>query len=298
MKRYEPFFDATPLLSDADALRERMNRDGFLYIPRLADAGAVNALYRTIIELCQSAGWADAEGHAQGTPRLEGDADWWEVYDPLQKSENFHGLAHRPEILRVMDALTEEKSFPHPRNIARITFPGATHFTTPAHQDYPLIQGTPDTFTAWIPLCDCPEELGPLAMLAGSNHFGALPVHSASGPGGLTVQTDLSGCVWQGQAMNAGDALIFHSLTVHAARPNVSADTLRVSADYRYQGVSQPIVADSLEPHYGRLNWETIFAGWQEADLPYYWNRLPLKIVARDAAIMTPIPMIATEKAK
>jgi hypothetical protein len=61
-----------------------------------------------------------------------------------------------------------------------------------------------------------------------------------------------------------------------------------VSADYRYQAASQPVVADSLEPHYGRLTWEEITANWTDRDLARYWTRLPLNIVARDAALQTP----------
>jgi hypothetical protein len=37
-----------------------------------------------------------------------------------------------------------------------------------------------------------------------------------------------------------GDALIFPSLTVHQALPNLTQDRLRVSLDNRYQALSQP----------------------------------------------------------
>lgn len=211
-----------------------------------------------------------------------------DVYDPLQKLEPFHALPHRPELLNVVEALTEESVLVHPRNIAQITFPHAEFFTTPAHQDHPLIQGTPQVYTAWIPLSDCPVALGGLALLQGSHRFGLLPVHAATGPGGLTVETDLAGCVWRGQDMQAGDALLFHSLTVHAARPNTTTESLRVSVDYRYQGVSHPVVANSLAPHYGRLSWEEIFTGWT-SDLPWYWTRQPLNVVARNVALQTPV---------
>ena len=39
-------------------------------------------------------------------------------------------------------------------------FPKRAEYTTPAHQDYPNIQGTADVYTAWIPLMDCPAPTG------------------------------------------------------------------------------------------------------------------------------------------
>jgi hypothetical protein len=59
---------------------------------------------------------------------------------------------------------------------------------------------------------------------------------------------------------------------------------IRISTDYRYQGVSQPIVADGLEPHYGRVGWSEIYQGWHNGDFQYYWRDLKLNIVARDTS--------------
>ena len=290
---YLPYRDSTPERNDVPALRRRMSEDGYLFLSGLLPADAVGALRERILELCRAQGWADAEGNPQGAARLEGQAAWWEVYDPLQKSRVFHALAHRAELMGVMERLFGEAALVHPRNIARITFPDAAFFTTPAHQDFPLIQGTPETYTAWMPLVDCPMKLGGLAMLAGSHRFGMLPMRPAQGPGGLEADTEPlrreQGLAWHAQDLRAGDVLIFHSHTVHRALPNVSGNRLRLSADFRYQAASQPVVADSLEPHYGRLTWEEIYADWDTSDdLRYYWKRLLLTVVERNAAVQTP----------
>jgi len=288
MMDFIPFTDSIDMRAKPETLRARMRQDGYLYLSGLLPQEATSPLYEAILSLCREAGWADADNRAKDGPRLEGAPAWWDVYDPLQKLELFHALPHRSELISVIEALVEEPVLVHPRNIARITFPGAQFFTTPAHQDHALIQGTPETYTAWLPLCNCPAALGGLAVQEGSHCVGILPVHSAVGPGGVTVNTDIPGCVWRSQDMQAGDVLIFHSLTVHAARPNITTDSLRISVDYRYQGVSQPVVADSLEPHYGRLTWEEIFQGWT-SDLPWYWKRQSLHITARNVALQTPV---------
>ena len=43
--------------------------------------------------------------------------------------------------------------------------------------------------------------------------------------------------------------LVFHSLTVHAAKRN-HTDRLRLSVDFRCQSSREPVVEGSLTPHY------------------------------------------------
>ncbi len=278
----KPFIDATDLLDQPTALRARMRQDGYLFVRGLLPQATLAAAQQAILTICQNHGWADAAGHAQGVARLEGSPEFWDVYDDLQRLEAFHALAHRPELLGMIETLVQEPAFVHPRNIARITFPQAEHFTTPAHQDFVHVQGTPETYTAWFPLRDCPQSLGSLLVLAGSHTHDILPVHKANGAGGLAIDTEALAHEWHGNDFQQGDVLFFHSHTVHKALPNRSADGLRISVDYRYQGVSQPIVEDGLLPHYNRLGWEEIYKGWTQPTLQYYWRTLGVKTVARD----------------
>ncbi len=283
---YEPLEDSRGC-GPAD-LRAHMERDGFLFLRGLLPEEPLRALRDEILAIGRSLGWCEDHDHARAPARLEGEPAWFEMYDRLQCLEAFHALAHRPELLATAEAVVGEKVLVHPRNIARITFPDAAHFTTPPHQDHPLIQGTPQTYTAWIPLVDMPEEVGGLPVLVGSHRAGLLPVHRAVGPGGLGVSWEGLGLDWSWSPMRTGDVLLFHSLTVHRAMPNLSRSSLRISVDYRYQGWSQPIVADSLEPHYGRLAWDEITANWSDRTLCRYWERSPLNLGERRADIMTP----------
>jgi hypothetical protein len=284
MEDIQEFVDSSQVVDQPQELRARMARDGHLFLRGLLPATIVHGMYTAMMGICQQQGWADAQGRAQGEPRLEGTPEFWAVYDPVQRLEAFHAFAHRPEVLRVIGMLVQEPVFVHPRNIARISFPNAEHFTTPAHQDFVHIQATPETYTAWIPLSDCPKVLGGLAVLAGSHKLGLLPVHKADGAGGLGVDTDPLGLSWRTTDYMAGDVLIFHSLVVHKALPNRTRDQIRLSTDYRYQGVSQPIVTDGLEPHYGRLSWDEIYTGWTNTKIQYYWRNLNVKTVARDTS--------------
>ena len=79
--------------------------------------------------------------------------------------------------------------------------------------------------------------------------------------------------------------MIFHSLLLHQALPNVTADRLRVSLDNRYQARGLPVAEHMLQPHlniFHALTWDEVYAGWQSADLQYYWQDVDMPIIPRD----------------
>jgi hypothetical protein len=286
-----PFRESNDALGHPAALRARMCTDGYLFFRGLIDLTAIGEARRDILMLCREAGWlAEAselsEGMAApGVRPVEPEPEYMAVYDRLMKRESFHALAHDLAMLAMYRELLGEEVLVHPRNIARIIFPQNTKFTTPAHQDYIHIQGTPETFTSWIPLGDCPRELGSLSILAGSHRHGLLPTHAALGAGGRGVDTEELGLTWAEGDFREGDFVVFHSHAVHRALDNTSSDRLRLSVDYRYQGVSQPVVEGSLLPHFARLSWEEIYDGWLSHAYQYYWRDIPLRIVSPDRGL-------------
>jgi ectoine hydroxylase-related dioxygenase (phytanoyl-CoA dioxygenase family) len=168
-----------------------------------------------------------------------------------------------------------------PSNILRIIFPSDLDQTTPAHQDYVHIQGTPEVWTAWLPLGDCPRKLGGLSVLSGSHKSGIFPVTKASGTGGLRSETEAFGEDWVSSPFNLGDMLLFHSHTVHQGLPNLSGDRLRLSADFRYQKATDPVIHQVLTPHQGRLTWEEVYADWKSEEYQYHWKKIPLTTVTK-----------------
>jgi hypothetical protein len=82
-----------------------------------------------------------------------------------------------------------------------------------------------------------------------------------------------------------GNSLIFHSLTVHEALPNVTADRMRVSLDNRYQTLKNPITEQMLVPHLsidGEPSWDEIYADWESEELQYYGKKLDMTVVLWD----------------
>jgi ectoine hydroxylase-related dioxygenase (phytanoyl-CoA dioxygenase family) len=102
------------------------------------------------------------------------------------------------------------------------------------------------------------------------------------GAGGRGIDTESLGLEWACGDFRLGDALLFHSHTVHKALPNTDPERLRLSVDYRYQGVSQPIVESSLKPHFAQVTWEEVYANWRSKERQYYWQRFPLNLVPFD----------------
>jgi Phytanoyl-CoA dioxygenase (PhyH) len=124
-------------------------------------------------------------------------------------------------------------------------------------------------------LGDCPRELGGLAVWPGSRHRGVIDHGFVPGVGGLGIRTDrIPDVRWYSTDYRIGDVLIFHSLTVHGALSNRTADRLRISADFRYQRAGDRFAAHMLRPTGGRLGWAEVYAGWDREDHQYYWRDL------------------------
>lgn len=278
------FVESTGVLSDAAGLRERAERDGYLFFRGLVDPNDVRAVRQGFVDIIARHGWLDAgtepdELISTQPARIEGMEEFGPVLLAFQSMESFHALAHSPGIVDALGLLFGESVLVHPRNIGRIMF--STTPTTPPHQDYVHIQGTPDVWTAWVPLGAVPVELGGLAVLAGTHREGVYPVQRMTGAGGIGVVTDALEAEheWVTNDFETGDVLLFHSQTIHRSLPNTTGNRMRLSVDYRYQGVSQPVTEGSLLPHFNRFGWDTVYQGWTSTQYQYYWREMPLNVV-------------------
>jgi hypothetical protein len=288
----QPFEVSNEILADPAALSARMARSGYLFFRALISPESVLAARREILARCAEAGWLkpgtdlDDAVAAEGVAWTEPQPEFMQVYNRLQTGEAFHALAHEPAILGMFENLFGEPVLPHPRNIARIIFPQNTLYTTPAHQDYIHVQGTEATYTAWIPLGACPTGLGSLAVLEGSHRAGILPVHQAHGAGGVGIDTEALLHRWVGGDFGLGDVIVFHSLAVHKALPNLSRDRIRLSVDYRYQPLSHPVSDGSLLPHHAQIGWPEVYSSWRSDRYQYYWDSLPIQRASPDPRVV------------
>lgn len=238
--------------ADVDALTARLKADGYLFFRALVDERRLFEVRRDILALCLEEGWLDATaplmaGMYSGRP-IPTAEEYLQLYYKLITIDSFNRLASAPELVATLTRLLGGAILVHTRNIARISFPQNANGTTQPHQDFFYIHGTPETYTTWIPLGDCPRDLGGLAIAEGSHQGGLIEHEPTTGPGGRGVR--ITGR-WLTADYRAGDVLLFHSHTVHAALQNLTVDRVRLSVDYRYQLRDLPVDPSSLLPHSG-----------------------------------------------
>ena len=264
------------------SLRDALESHGYLLVRELLPHADLDQLLGEIIQIVSAAGWL-LPGHGSLERRADvsaacGDPDpsFKRTYEQVFNLEAFHRLAHHRALRQAMERLVGPQLLIHPKPIARLIFPNCERFVIRAHQDHRGIGGDPESFTAWMALHDCPAELGPLHILEGSHRFG---LQNADPDTGCIARETAHGGEWVSGQINAGDVVIFHSLTVHAASPNVS-NQLRISMDCRFQnygGVLDPSTLVFPGSSKGGRSWETTYANWRSNDLKYFWRRFPLR---------------------
>jgi hypothetical protein len=264
----DPFVSSAPLLGDPTALRTRLAEDGYLYFPALLGALELDHLRSEILRAVEPLGWLASgsdpvDGVPDEHPRLDHRPGYNEGCAAIQACESFHRLAHDPRLTTLAASVLDAPVLVHPRKVARVMWPWPSEIATAPHQDWQFFQGSTDLLTCWIPLHDCPTAFGGLRVLRGSQHDGVHEMLPSKGTSPIRVVVDDHDRRWASTHYRCGDVLLFHCLTVHSAQPNVT-DRLRVSVDYRYQPLDDPISEDSLKPQYHPEvpDWPELTRGW------------------------------------
>jgi len=232
------FVDSTDLIPDGAALATRMRRDGYLFLRGLVPPDAIRTVQRQVAEIARADGWLRRD-------------------QPIE------------------DAIADPAGFcidPEPTYLH--TLRRINHL-----EDYHALKHHPALITLFErmlggPLIDCPMQVGPLQVAAGSHTQGVFDFHIGAGAGGIEIVDPLEGR-WVSDDFAVGDVLIFHSMVVHKGVPNRS-DKLRMSMDVRYQLASEPFNLDNANADGQPLSWDDIYAGWRSQDLQYYWQKIPL----------------------
>lgn len=287
----KPFHEIHASNINPRLIQQEIGSKGYVLVRDLLPQSDLRNLLGEITQIFSRSGWlkpgVDAIERAANASAACGDPDpsFKQTYREVFRLESFHALPHHPRLKSVMKMLVGDRVMVHPKPIGRLIFPQCERLTVHAHQDYRFMNGDPECFTVWIPLHDCPIQAGPLQILEGSHHFGFqnhvdADLHVPEIPAGTEM-----GDEWVGGDINAGDVLIFHSLTVHAAAPNRS-DKMRISLDCRFQDYLRAVNPANLA--FGGdsgKSWDEIYAEWDSSDLKYYWKSLPLNLQPTRAEI-------------
>lgn len=278
----KPFRDVHACQLTSESLRREIDLNGYALMRDVLPREALAQLLDETTQILSAAGWLlrghDPRDRFADVTAACGDPDpsFKRTYQEIFNLESFHALPHHAALQRVMKMLVGDDLLVHPKPIGRLIFPHCERLIVHAHQDYRFMGGDPECFTVWIPLHDCPLEAGPLQILEGSHRFG-FQTHDDVNLHVPEIPTErVAGGDWVGGQISAGDVLIFHSLTVHAAAPNRSKQ-LRISLDCRFQDYSRVINPANLAfAGESGKSWEKIYAGWSSEYLKYYWMKMPL----------------------
>jgi hypothetical protein len=284
----KPFREIRATELDSRVLREHIASYGYVLIRNLLFPRDLNLLLTEITQTASAAKWLDPTRPPldriarPGVTFTESDPAFRRVSDQVFNLEAFHAVPHHPTLRAMMELLVGPHLLVHPKPIPRLVFPSTERFRPIPRQDHHAIAGDPQTFTAWIPLHDCPPKLGPLQILEGSHRYGL----QKTSPGAIVIPIDsVRGDTWASGRVNAGDVLIFHSLAVHAATRNTS-NQLRVCLDCRFQSYDRPVnPANLVFSGAGERSWESTYATWRSSRLKYYWKQLPLQFAPSKAEL-------------
>lgn len=184
------------------------------------------------------------------------------------RSATYESFCLQPKLVHFLDAFLHGPSYLHKRKIIRYTKPGDPN-ATGAHYDLVYLRAGTDRFcTVWIPIGDCPVEMGGLVYLEGSHAKGQdmeakynrkntdlspqerISAYNKHMSQEGWISKDLPGLAdrfqsrWLIADYQAGDILLHSPYMIHAATINNDPlGRLRLSTDIRYQNVRDEIDA-------------------------------------------------------
>lgn len=218
------------------ALGATAEADGALLLRGLLDAELVDRVRTVALDAAHETGWLHPDHPPSAGISRPGlaigayDDAWLEVQRAVVSDSSWDALGTTPPLHRALEAILGTPPEGGHGSVLRAFSTAGEPYTTPPHQERAFIGGRPNAWTAWIPLGECPRELGGLAVMRGSHRRGPLP-HA-----GDHCTRVPEGQPWACGDYEPGDVLLVHCHTLHRALPNRDpAGRLRLSADFRFR---------------------------------------------------------------
>jgi len=260
--------DSTDLLSNVEALRDRLHRDGYLFVRGLIDAEEVLAarreVFRRLAEVGEIKEPSEAGLWTRSSRRRQQVPDLGQFWQSVSEGPCLRRVTHGDIVRRHVSSLLGEEAQPHDYMWLRPWPPGRS---TGLHYDHPFFSvGSQRVHTVWIPFGEVAIEDGPLAVVEGSQHFLDLIKPMQEEQVDATVEPERAQqAAYQSEAtadpiafvrdrqgrflsqhFQVGDVMVFSMNTMHGSLDNKSSiDRIRLSCDVRYQPA-----ADGMDPRY------------------------------------------------
>lgn len=257
-----------------DKIKDDLTKLGYCHIKGIFPLEKIDSLRKSTIEILSHFNISDENGNPTKAISQIGSSVFRKALVELLSQEELHDICKNTNNLNniLRNVLNCKSIRNHPRKMLRYAYPtllNSEDLIKP-HQDYFYVKGSVNTITVWAPLDDYEAQNGTLSFIDSSHKKGLFPV-----TGGVTgeMRCDIADCVdekyeWPKFNVERGDALIFTSLTVHKAMPNLT-NRFRLSFDTRYSDTQSIVNRDELlPPYYPEVpSWEELAKGWQKTEL-------------------------------
>ena len=197
-------------------IAQSFTRDGFVIVPNLFRRDEVQVFKEAIQEILEEVKQEALESGKESPDSLDAG-----VYVGLAARSSLFRQAVRDErLLDILEAILGSNiEFLSDKVVFKDT---ERHIASPWHQDWPYWQGT-HKISVWVALDDATPENGCLKLLPGS--YLSSVVHdgdNSDGAGfGHRLRSDaVDESAVMTAAIEAGGAVFFHDLTLHASHPN------------------------------------------------------------------------------
>jgi hypothetical protein len=241
---------------DRHAMWSRVRKDGYLYLPGHLDPDLVNRFREYYFGKLAPTGLLEPETDLRTGVGSEGEIDRGLtreiLFGEVVPGAQYASLTSHPDIRGWFGWFFNDEVMLHKRKIIRHIRPGEAGIGTATQAHYDLVylrEGSDRVLSMWIPLGDCPVEMGGLTYLEGSHHWALagerdkgirLPARSMTAD--LPVLADEHDARWLLADYKAGDVMVHSAYMVHASTDNVDRDKrIRLSTDIRYQRTTDPI---------------------------------------------------------
>ncbi|MGG1516048.1 phytanoyl-CoA dioxygenase family protein [Paenibacillus oryzisoli] len=235
------------IMHDVEALRARLEADGYLLLRGFHDPGEVALARTSILEKMRGMGKLDRDTELEEGYMADGSKTIF-MGGTNEDLPALLNVLNGDHVMRFWDTLLGERSLTYHYKWLRAV--GKGDFTG-AHYDIIYMgRGTQNVYTVWSPLGDIPYEMGGLAICLGSHRFDQLKAtygtkdSDRDGIGHYTndplLITEKFGGKWATAEFEAGDVLIFGMFLLHCSLENTT-NQYRLSVDARYQSASEAV---------------------------------------------------------
>ncbi len=251
---------SSEIADDFEALRARMQEDGYLFLPGFLGRERVMAARRSVVEKLAAQGLLDPEAPVMEARAAPGVNPYF-MPDLASDNPALMDLLYSGTMMDFYAGLLggEVRHFDY----TWMRAVGHGKGTQPHCDIVYMGRGTTHLFTSWTPLGDVPLEVGGLMVLENSHknerlkaNYGKKDVDAfctnrhdmrTTGNHGFGALTDNPvrlrerlGGRWLTSEYHMGDLLLFSMFTVHASLDN-QTHQIRLSSDTRYQLASEPV---------------------------------------------------------